>query len=408
MGERDPEFLQEAWALYGIGAVVLLLRFATRIKTVGFKGFQGDDYMSILVLALFTMDAATVHIIYYAGTNVEAAALQLTRTLTPEEIAQFEFGSKEQLAAWYSYTALIWAMKGTMLFFFDRLTIGLWQHRYVKWLSVGCILSYIAVVLTLTFGCFPTQKNWQVVPDPGRKCTLKLQNFLVTVVLNVLTDAAILVIPVPLLWGLKVPLKKKLIIGLLLCSGTFVIAAAIIRVVLTLGSNPSALNINRWGVRETIVGIITINLPILKPLFNPSFWSTSSFKSSSLSHGHSHNLENLGPYQKSSRLVSSTSHKGDAWDVEAGSASDGKSASKSEESFGKIKSSAGSDRDSQVYILQGKDDDVVSKGLAKGDVLVETTYQVRSESVGRGGGAEGWSERLGGASRVSVRASERN
>lgn len=43
--------------------MVLLLRFATRIKTVGLKGFQGDDYMSIIVLALFTMDAATVHII---------------------------------------------------------------------------------------------------------------------------------------------------------------------------------------------------------------------------------------------------------------------------------------------------------------------------------------------------------
>jgi hypothetical protein len=42
---------------------VLLLRFATRIKTVGFKGFQGDDYFSILTLGLFTIDAATVNII---------------------------------------------------------------------------------------------------------------------------------------------------------------------------------------------------------------------------------------------------------------------------------------------------------------------------------------------------------
>lgn len=82
-----------------------------------------------------------------------------------------------------------------------------------------------------------------------------MQNFLVTVVLNVITDAAILVIPLPLLWKLKIPVQRKAIIGLLLCSGLFVISAAIIRVVLTLGSNPSALNINRWGVRETIVGV---------------------------------------------------------------------------------------------------------------------------------------------------------
>lgn len=61
--------------------------------------------------------------------------------------------------------------------------------------------------------------------------------------------------------------------------------------------------------------------------------------------------------------------------------------------------------------MQGKDDDgtVGSVGkMRKGDVLVETTYQVRSESVGRFGRTDGWSERLGGASRVSVRAPERD
>lgn len=247
MSERDSEFLPEVWALYGVGVAVLLLRFATRIKTVGFKGFQGDDYFSILTLAFFTMDAATVDIIYYSGTNVEASAVQKTRTLTDAEVRAYIFGSQEQLIAWYSYTALIWSMKATMLFFFNRLTIGLWQHKYVKWLGLICAISYLAVVSTITFGCFPTQKNWQVVPDPGLKCTLKMQNFLVTVVLNVITDALILAIPAPLLWKLKIPLKRKLVIGVLLCSGLFVITAAIIRVVLTLSVLTPPLSISIAG-----------------------------------------------------------------------------------------------------------------------------------------------------------------
>jgi hypothetical protein len=49
-------------------------------------------------------------------------------------------------------------------------------------------------------------------------------------------------------------------------------AAALVRVVLTLSANPSALNINAWGIRETIVGIATVNIPILRSLFSPSFW----------------------------------------------------------------------------------------------------------------------------------------
>ncbi|ETS79912.1 hypothetical protein PFICI_07441 [Pestalotiopsis fici W106-1] len=281
IGEVDDSFLAEVWGLYGVGCLLLTLRFFVRVKTVGFMGMRGDDFFALLVLIFYTLDAATVHVVYYAGTNVEASVLQTTQTLSAEDIASYEFGSKVELVAWYSYTALIWALKGTMLCFFHRMTTGLWQHRLVKWISYVSVASYVAVFLTITFGCFPTSKNWQVVPDPGLKCTFKMQNFLVAVVLNVITDAAILCIPLPLLWTLQVPLKKKIVIGLLLCSGLFVITAAIIRVVLTLGAHPSALNVNRWGVRETIVGIITVNIPILRPMASRKFWTTGELAYSS-------------------------------------------------------------------------------------------------------------------------------
>jgi hypothetical protein len=152
-----------------------------------------------------------------------------------------------------------------MLFFFNRLTFGLRQQQLVKWLAVACGVTYVAVFLTITFACFPTQRNWQVVPDPGLKCTFKPQNFYVSTVLNVITDAAILAIPLPLLWTLQISFKKKVALMLLLSSGIFVISAAIIRIVMTLVAHPSSLTINSWGVRETIAGIFAVNLPIIKP-----------------------------------------------------------------------------------------------------------------------------------------------
>ena len=114
--------------------------------------------------------------------------------------------------------------------------------------------------------------NWQVVPIPPWKCTFRPQLFVVVAVLNIITDAALLIIPIPMLVRLKIPLRKKLVISLVLSSGLFVITAAIIRVVYSLDAEPSASNINRWGVRETIIGIIAIHIPILRPLFNRSFW----------------------------------------------------------------------------------------------------------------------------------------
>jgi hypothetical protein len=119
-----------------------------------------------------------------------------------------------------------------------------------------------------------------VRPLPPRACTFKPQNFYVGAVLNVFTDALILMVPIPMLWRLQVRLSKKLAIGALLSSGLFVITAAIVRAVLTLGATPSGLNINRWGVRETLVGILTVNLPILRPMFTRGFWTSSPYKGS--------------------------------------------------------------------------------------------------------------------------------
>ncbi|KAF2764939.1 hypothetical protein EJ03DRAFT_355312 [Teratosphaeria nubilosa] len=66
--------------------------------------------------------------------------------------------------------------------------------------------------------------------------------------------------------------------AILLSSGVFVITAALVRIVMTLKSHPSALTINRWGVRETVAGIIAVNAPIIRPLFSRSFWNGDFMK----------------------------------------------------------------------------------------------------------------------------------
>ncbi|KAM0244681.1 hypothetical protein ACHAP5_006024 [Fusarium lateritium] len=370
---RPSQFLIEAWSLYVVGTCIILTRFAVRFKTVGWRGLQWDDFFSVLVLIFYAVDAFTVHLIYYLGTNIEAGVEAQSRKLTEQEIFEYEKGSKLQLAAWYAYTALIWSLKGTMLCFFSRMTIGTWHNVFVKTVSILSAVSYLAVFLTITFGCFPTQKNWQVLPDPGLVCTFKMQNFLVTTVLNVLTDALILCIPLPLLWKLQVPVRKKIVIGLLLSSGAFVIAAAITRVVLTLADNPSALTINSWGVRETLVGILTVNIPILRPLFTRSFWSgqnSSEISSSYHTTARSRGTRGGGATQDISGPYELTP-----------SINDG---------------SKPSDRGSQDSILS-------SKNIKMADIVVSKTYNVTHDGIEGGS----WYGDRNGASKVSVHADSR-
>ncbi|KAK1995754.1 hypothetical protein LX36DRAFT_659315 [Colletotrichum falcatum] len=140
-----------------------------------------------------------------------------------------------------------------------------------------CGLSYIALGMTVTFSCRPFSDNWRIRPLAGPECTFRPQNFWVLVWLNILTDAALLCIPVPILWQLRVSLRRKMGVGVLLSSGVFVISTAIVRAITTLGGSPSIININRWGFRELAVGLVTVTMPVLSPLATRAFWRRGPF-----------------------------------------------------------------------------------------------------------------------------------
>jgi hypothetical protein len=157
-----------------------------------------------------------------------------------------------------------------------------------------------------------------------------------------------------MLWKLQVRMSKKLVIGALLCSGLFVIAAAIIRAVLTLGSAPSGLNINRWGVRETIVGLITVNAPILRPMFNRGFWSRDSY---------------TGPR---------TVEEGAGWTSRTSRSKYGKG------TFA-LRSGVNSKLDQEESASIGSQENIIRKSqeqtpFGSGEVMVRTTYHVQSSN----------------------------
>ena len=162
-------------------------------------------------------------------------------------------------------------------------------------------------------------------------------------------------------------------VGLLLSSGIFVIAAAIIRVVLTTAGSPSAIKINGWGVRETIVGIFTVNIPILRPMFNRSFWSRNPTSISTGTSGAKSGKGTItGPYELTARGQDGTT--------------DSKAAASS--------SSAGS----QEYIF-GKND--------QEGVMVHTSYKVTSDEESAYHDGE-WDRSRGGTTQASIRGGAQN
>ena len=97
-GPIDAGYLREIWGLYIFGAIIILLRIIVRARTVGVRKFQGDDYITFLVLACFTADAVGCYIIITNGTNVDYTPQQLA-TFTDARLTQITFGTKMQLFA---------------------------------------------------------------------------------------------------------------------------------------------------------------------------------------------------------------------------------------------------------------------------------------------------------------------
>ncbi|KAL3478165.1 hypothetical protein BJX99DRAFT_256716 [Aspergillus californicus] len=270
-------FQKEAWTEYSLGVVILLVRLFARYKAVGIKNWQGDDWFTIIALVFWTAECTMLELIGQYGTNIGLSDDERA-ALTPAQISTLAAGSKCLMAGWTCYVVLIWSLKACMLFFYNRLTLGLTQQKVVKFTAVLCCVTFVAVIMTIFLHCRPISRHFQVYPDPGLNCSADYVNYIVIAITNVITDAILLSVPIPLLLKVRLQLRRKLIIGILLCGGIFVMAATLLRCILSLQNIDNINNSTIWAIRETFVAIIAINAPCIKPLFSSTVWLRSSSK----------------------------------------------------------------------------------------------------------------------------------
>ncbi|KAG5928370.1 hypothetical protein E4U42_000763 [Claviceps africana] len=185
--------------------------------------------------------------------------------LTAEKEALMIAGSKSLLAAWCIYVSLIWTLKACMLCLYSRLTLDLKQRKWVNTCAILCVITYVAGLLVTFTHCTPLHKKWQVYPYPGDMCALYVPDLYVITAANVSTDILIACIPLPLLWKVRMSWQKKMLCALWLCTGIFMIIAALLRCILSLGRINSRNFRTIWTIRETFIGIIAANMPILGP-----------------------------------------------------------------------------------------------------------------------------------------------
>jgi hypothetical protein len=203
---------------------------------------------------------------------------------TPTVHEQVE-AEKWSMAQQLLYNPILCLVKASILIFLIRLgdkrKFIYWSSHILFWFNVGHMISVFFAALTQ---CLPVHMYWDhhhtdqiidgEVVNPNFTCFDTAVFSLVTAGLAILTDILILLIPVAMMWNLRMPIRRKIAVGAALSLGWVVAILGIVRFKIFYDFwFPSQDAIDpTYGVSITLSGIevnvaiITACVPALKAL----------------------------------------------------------------------------------------------------------------------------------------------
>ncbi|KAB8259684.1 hypothetical protein BDV32DRAFT_123937 [Aspergillus pseudonomiae] len=176
---------------------------------------------------------------------------------------------QEYVAAIISYSITVMLTKISILFLYHRFFPMKWL-LLIAYVVGAIVVAYnLAVIFVAAFQCIPLSALWT---GQSEKCINTAPPFTALAIVNVVTDIAILAIPVTPVLGLHMNTSRKVQVLTIFLLGGIVCIFGIIRTVAISNMKPvdpsyNAVNSGLWSYIEISVGILAACLPTLAPLF---------------------------------------------------------------------------------------------------------------------------------------------
>jgi len=128
------------------------------------------------------------------------------------EISLDDYGRYSRLifAAPHVYAPCMAFAKAVLCLFYSRLNPNhIYQVaiRITLFLDIG---AYTGIFFSLIFACSPIAASWSPLLEPTSICINRGAIYIATAVIGVVTDALLIIIPIPTVWGLHMPRKQKI------------------------------------------------------------------------------------------------------------------------------------------------------------------------------------------------------
>ncbi|KAL8895375.1 MAG: hypothetical protein Q9192_003675 [Flavoplaca navasiana] len=171
------------------------------------------------------------------------------------------------------YGSAITAIKLSILLFYARLfpkesTSRSWRLCLYS-LGIICIAFLVAGAPVTIFQCIPVSYMW--TRQGSARCINEQAFLYFAQAYMVATDVAILSLPIPVIWHLRVRRSKKIGVLAIFLLGSFVCITSIVRFfyvgqIVPFDATWTQVNVTIWSVIEPSTGIVSACLPIMGPL----------------------------------------------------------------------------------------------------------------------------------------------
>ncbi|KAL4934015.1 uncharacterized protein BDV17DRAFT_278997 [Aspergillus undulatus] len=283
MGDVSPtpyQLLVEAAVFWSIGVVIFAGRITARcISNRGIRHLQADDYIMTLTFLVYTTMLILIRVSAEYATNLFPVSEQDAILANPDDVNARIYGSKIVIGLEQCMLISTWGVKTCLVTMYWKLTHRLRWHIFVQILAGYVALGFAVIEITyFAVYCRPFSQYW-AVPVENAQCATYQHYSITQAVFNISSDAFMLAIPIPLLKGTQMPIRKKILLISVLGLGVFVMIAAILNKYFNFHS-PGTTIYQLWYIREASTAIYVANLMCWWPLLRKIFGSALSHYSS--------------------------------------------------------------------------------------------------------------------------------
>ncbi|KAF1814258.1 hypothetical protein P152DRAFT_480466 [Eremomyces bilateralis CBS 781.70] len=266
-----PALQTTMWVCITVSIVFTVLRLS--IRTIMARKLFDDDYAVIFAMACFLTYCILYQIcmpqLYHVG------ILWYTLDITPESIIGVQLFLRFQFGMIILFWTNLWAVKVSFMLFFRRL-LPKTKNRLIWWwwTVLVLIISTYIVNIGLQLGSCQPISHYFILGQCEKERDIRISNLSLRFAAgtDIGTDILIMSVPLALLRNLQVSRQQKLALAGVFSISFFIIAFAIVRIVMTnpLTHQADPIWLAFWSILESAVAIVVSCLPTLKFLVSKS------------------------------------------------------------------------------------------------------------------------------------------